>query len=73
MKLAAAKLPVTTEIIDRNSLPRLGFTNVNAINLGPNIITAGEYAKRLELANSLESVAVSLDGSHSNAKEEVVV
>lgn len=53
MRLAAAKLPVTTEIIDRTSQPRVGFSAVAPVDLGPRIITAGEHAEALKAATAL--------------------
>ncbi len=44
MKLAAAKLPVTTEMIDRNSPPRVGYEAADVVKFTPKIITAGEHA-----------------------------
>lgn len=44
MKLAAAKLPVTTEMIDRNTPPRVGYEAVEIVKVTPKIITAGEHA-----------------------------
>lgn len=54
MKLAAAKLPVTTEVIDRNTPPRVGFSEFPILDLGPRVITKGEHAAALELAATLE-------------------
>lgn len=45
MKLASAKLPVTTELITKETQPRVGFEAVEGAKLGPRIITAGEYAE----------------------------
>ena len=51
MKLASAKLPVTTEVIDKTTPPRLGFEAVDEIDLGPRIITKGQHeANLLKLA-----------------------
>ncbi|KAL8292215.1 hypothetical protein RQP46_001681 [Phenoliferia psychrophenolica] len=57
MRLAAAKLPVTTEVIDRNTPPRVGFEGVEVVPSGPRIITAGEYAAAVEAAKVAATVA----------------
>lgn len=50
MKLAAAKIPVTTEVIDRTSQARVGTDEVGLEVVSPRIITAGERTKILESA-----------------------
>lgn len=50
MRLAAAKLPVTTEVIDKTTPPRVGTSAVAVPDNGPRIITAGEYAATLKAA-----------------------
>ncbi|BGP16951.1 hypothetical protein JCM10213_007396 [Rhodosporidiobolus nylandii] len=42
MKLAAAKLPCTTEVVDRTSQPRVGFEAVEVAKPAPRIVTLGE-------------------------------
>lgn len=43
MRLAAAKLPVTTEVIDRTTPPRVGFEAVEQVEEAPRIISRGEF------------------------------
>lgn len=57
MRLAAAKLPVTTEVIDRTTPPRVGFEGVETVSTGPRIITAGEYAAAVEKADLAAAAA----------------
>lgn len=56
MKLASAKLPVTTEVIDKNTPPRVGYEAVEAIDLGPKVITRGEHEANL-LRQATEALA----------------
>lgn len=42
MRLAAAKLPVTSEVIDRTTPPRVGYESVEEVDLGPRVITKGQ-------------------------------
>ncbi|GAA5826513.1 hypothetical protein JCM11251_002405 [Rhodosporidiobolus azoricus] len=42
MKLAAAKLPCTTEVVDRKSQARIGFEAVQSADAGPRVVTLGE-------------------------------
>lgn len=42
MRLAAAKLPVTSEVIDKKTPPRVGYESVEQTNDGPRVITRGE-------------------------------
>jgi hypothetical protein len=53
MKLAAAKLPVTTEVIDKTTPPRVGFEAVEQLEEGPRIVTRGE----IEAAIAKQAVA----------------
>lgn len=55
MKLAAAKLPVTTEMIDRSSAPRVGFAAVDVAPSTPKIITAGEHALAMSALSALQA------------------
>ncbi|GAA5987633.1 hypothetical protein JCM10908_007145 [Rhodotorula pacifica] len=41
MRLAAAKLPCTSEVIDKNSVARLGFADVEPEKLAPRVTTLG--------------------------------
>lgn len=42
MKLAAAKLPCTTEVVDRSSHARVGFADVEKEALAPRVVTLGQ-------------------------------
>ncbi|GAA5854076.1 hypothetical protein JCM8547_008216 [Rhodosporidiobolus lusitaniae] len=42
MKLAAAKLPCTTEVVDRTSQARVGFDAVELEKASPRVVTLGE-------------------------------
>ncbi|GAA5923906.1 hypothetical protein JCM3775_005544 [Rhodotorula graminis] len=42
MKLAAAKLPCTTEVVDRSSQARVGYADVDKEPLAPRVVTLGE-------------------------------
>ncbi|GAA6060034.1 hypothetical protein JCM10212_001031 [Sporobolomyces blumeae] len=55
MRLAAAKLPVTTEVIDRTSSPRVGLDAVPPPTSEPRIITLGERDATLAAAASAAS------------------
>lgn len=50
MKLAAAKLPVTTEVIDKTSVARLGFEAVAKPDFVPRTTTRGEQTNLLKQA-----------------------
>jgi len=52
MRLASAKLPVTTEVIDRTTPPRVGSEAVPAVDEGPRVITKGQLAAALEAAEA---------------------
>lgn len=55
MKLAAAKLPVTTEMINRETAPRVGFTEAPVLNVSRKVITAGEHAAALSQLKALQT------------------
>lgn len=42
MRLAAAKLPVTTEVIDKTTPPRIGRAEVDEVEEAPRVITKGQ-------------------------------
>ena len=47
MRLAAAKLPVTTEVIDKTTPQRVGFAAVEQLEEAPRILTRGEFEASL--------------------------
>ena len=53
MRLAAAKLPVTAEVIDRTTPPRVGYESVEQEDLGPRVISKGQL-EALQTAASIE-------------------
>lgn len=53
MRLASAKLPVTTEVIDKTTPPRVGSDAVPAVSEGPRVITKGQLAAALEAAEQV--------------------
>lgn len=55
MKLAAAKLPCTTEFVDRTSTARIGFEGISAEKKTPRVTTLG--AVQAAQAAAVESVA----------------
>ncbi|GAA6048417.1 hypothetical protein JCM3770_003748 [Rhodotorula araucariae] len=57
MRLAAAKLPCTTEVVDRTSQARVGYADVDKAPLAPRITTLG--AVQAAQAAAVESVAPS--------------
>lgn len=57
MRLAAAKLPVTTEVIDCSTSPRVGSKSVEPKDLGPRVITKGQL-DALRTATALEELSV---------------
>ena len=57
MRLASAKLPVTTEVIDRTTPPRVGTASVPAAPEGPRVITKGQLAAALEAAEAAAAEA----------------
>lgn len=59
MRLAAAKLPVTTEVIGRDSQARVGHEPVSAAKPTPRIVTLGQHEAALEQAAREQSVAPS--------------
>ncbi|GAA5919989.1 hypothetical protein JCM1841_004417 [Sporobolomyces salmonicolor] len=50
LRLAAAKLPVTTEVVDRTSTPRVGTESVEAAKQGPRITTLAQHQATLAAA-----------------------
>ncbi|GAA6003015.1 hypothetical protein JCM10207_001946 [Rhodosporidiobolus poonsookiae] len=52
MKLAAAKLPCTTEVVDRTSQARIGFEAVHAEKVAPRVVTLGEAQAMLAAQSS---------------------
>ncbi|KAI5477569.1 hypothetical protein MNV49_006157 [Pseudohyphozyma bogoriensis] len=56
MRLASSKLPVTTEVIDRTTPPRVGTISVANVDLGPKTMTAGEAARLLATKEAVENV-----------------
>ncbi|GAA5844429.1 hypothetical protein JCM9279_006299 [Rhodotorula babjevae] len=54
MKLAAAKLPCTTEVVDRSSQARVGFADVDKEPLAPRVVTPGEVQQAQQAAAAAE-------------------
>lgn len=54
MRLAAAKLPVTTEMIDRTTSARVGFSAVDVVAATPKVITAGQHALAMSALSAVE-------------------
>ncbi|GAA6044542.1 hypothetical protein JCM8097_000487 [Rhodosporidiobolus ruineniae] len=52
MKLAAAKLPCTTEVVDRTSQARVGFEAVQKEKEAPRVVTLGEAQAMLASSSS---------------------
>ncbi|GAA5911909.1 hypothetical protein JCM5296_006642 [Sporobolomyces johnsonii] len=50
LRLAAAKLPVTTEVIDRTTTPRVGTESVETAKQEPRITTLGQHQAALAAA-----------------------
>ncbi|GAA5971216.1 hypothetical protein JCM11641_004189 [Rhodosporidiobolus odoratus] len=55
MKLAAAKLPCTTEVVDRTSQPRVGFEAVELEKAAPRIVTLGQAQAMVAAAGEAPS------------------
>ncbi|SCV69831.1 BQ2448_1225 [Microbotryum intermedium] len=70
MKLAAAKLPVTTEIIDKTSPPRVGYTTIDAVVKTPKIIMKGELDAMASLG--VGAALTSAKGELAAVEEKVV-
>ncbi|GAA5896303.1 hypothetical protein JCM6882_000977 [Rhodosporidiobolus microsporus] len=60
MKLAAAKLPCTTEVVNRTSQPRVGFEAVEPAAAGPRVVTLGKAQAMLAAAKAEASPSPSL-------------
>ncbi|SCZ89643.1 BZ3500_MvSof-1268-A1-R1_Chr9g10515 [Microbotryum saponariae] len=73
MKLAAAKLPVTTEIIDKTSPPRVGYTTIGTIVKTPKIIKKGELDALASLGVGATMTSAELKGDVAAAVEDTVV
>lgn len=52
MRLAAAKLPVTTEVIGRESQARVGHEPVPVAKAEPRILTLGQHEASLRAAEA---------------------
>jgi hypothetical protein len=52
MKLAAAKLPCTTEVVDRKSQARVGYDAVSLSSPLPRVVTLGEAQAMLAASTS---------------------
>jgi len=57
MKLAAAKLPCTTEVVDRSSQARVGFADVDKEPLAPRVVTLGEVQQAAAAEQAAELAA----------------
>ncbi|GAA5900149.1 hypothetical protein JCM8208_002030 [Rhodotorula glutinis] len=57
MKLAAAKLPCTTEVVDRSSQARVGYADVDKEPLAPRVVTLGEVQAAQQAAAAAADLA----------------
>lgn len=57
MKLAAAKLPCTTEVVNRSSQARVGFADVDKEPLAPRVVTLGEVQQAAAAEQAAELAA----------------
>ncbi|SGY13770.1 BQ5605_C010g05970 [Microbotryum silenes-dioicae] len=73
MKLAAAKLPVTTEVIDKTSPPRVGYTTIDTIVKTPKIIKKGELDALASLGVGATMTSADVKGDVAAAVEDTVV
>lgn len=72
MRLAAAKLPCTTEVVDKTSLARLGFADVEHEKLAPRVTTLGavheQERRREEVARQVAEVAATASTASTTAE-----